>query len=275
MPTSTPKSPQERRRKALKSDRFGWVLTISVLFHLVIVLGVSFVLPSQATSQEFTPPLKIILVAAQSELTDKDTKVLAQVDSQGEEDASLPPLLPAATQQGSASRNPQEERLLLEQQAEALYNPDQPNQSEMVSEPGQNREQLTESINLAFLNAQAKPREKFVSANARASEIAPYLENWRLLVERVGNLNYPDAAKRQQIEGELVMDVTVRSDGSVDQVSILRSSGHKILDDGAERIVHIAAPFEPFNEAMKRNYDTLHIIRTWKFSQNTVKDITR
>ncbi|MGB5707691.1 MAG: energy transducer TonB, partial [Arenicellales bacterium] len=214
-------------------------------------------------------------VATQTELSDKDTKVLAQVNSQGAEDVTLPPLLPVTTQQGSPSSDPQEERLLLEQQAEALYNPDQPNQPEMVSEPGQNRDQLTESINLAFLNAQAKPREKFVSANARASEIAPYLENWRLLVERVGNLNYPDAAKRQQIEGELVMDVTVRSDGSVDQVSILRSSGHKILDDGAERIVHIAAPFEPFNEAMKRNYDTLHIIRTWKFSQNTITDVTR
>ncbi|MGI9319235.1 MAG: energy transducer TonB [bacterium] len=259
----------------MKSDRFGWVLTASILFHLVIVLGVSFVLPSQATNQDFSPPLKITLVATQSEQPDKETNVLAQADSKGEEDASLIPLLPSPSNSGSASEPSPEERLLMEQQAEALYNPNNPAETESNSEPDQSREQLTKSIDLAYLNAQAKPREKFVSANTRASEIAPYLENWRLLVERVGNLNYPDAAKRQQIEGELVMDVTVRSDGSVSSVSILRSSGHKILDDGAERIVHIAAPFDPFNEAMKREYDTLHIIRTWKFSQNTVTDITR
>lgn len=259
----------------MKSDRFGWVLTISVIFHLVIVLGVSFVLPSQATNQDFSPPLKITLVASQSEQPDKEVNVLAQADSRGEEDASLLPLIPNTSQQGSASESMPEEEVLMEQQADALYNPNNPTEPQIKTEPGQTRDQLTRSIDLAFLNSQAKPREKFVSANTRASEIAPYLENWRLLVERVGNLNYPDAAKQQQIEGELVMDVTVRSDGSVSSVSILQSSGHKVLDDGAERIVHIAAPFDPFSEAMKREYDTLHIIRTWKFSQNKIRDITR
>ena len=266
---------RKRRKKVVKSDRFGWVLTVSIVFHLVIVLGVSFVLPSQATNQDFAPPLKITLVASQSEQPDKDVNVLAQADSKGEEEASLLPVIPSNSQQGATAEIPAKETMLLEQQAEALFNPDQPKEPETKTELGQDRDQLAETINLAYLNAQAKPRERFVSANTRASEIAPYLENWRMLVERVGNLNYPDAAKRQQIEGELVMDVTVRADGTVSAVNILRSSGHKILDDGAERIVHIAAPFDPFTEAMKRDYDTLHIIRTWKFSQNKVRDITR
>jgi protein TonB len=271
----SPENYPKRRRKAVKSDRFGWVLTISIIFHLVIVLGVSFVLPSQATNQDFAPPLKITLVATQSEQPDEEVKVLAQADSQGEEEASLLPLISNTSQQGSASESTPQEKVLMEQQAEALYNPNNPSEPQVKSEPGQTRDQLTRSIDLAFLNSQSKPRERFVSANTRASEIAPYLENWRLLVERVGNLNYPDAAKRQQIEGELVMDVTLRSDGSVSSVNILKSSGHKVLDDGAERIVHIAAPFDPFSEAMKREYDTLHIIRTWKFSQNKIRDITR
>ncbi|MEJ2177472.1 MAG: energy transducer TonB [Gammaproteobacteria bacterium] len=271
----SPENYPKRRRKVVKSDRFGWVLTISIIFHLVIVLGVSFVLPSQATNQDFAPPLKITLVATQSEQPDEEVKVLAQADSQGEEEASLLPLISNTSQQGSASESTPQEKVLMEQQAEALYNPNNPSEPQVKSEPGQTRDQLTRNIDLAFLNSQSKPRERFVSANTRASEIAPYLENWRLLVERVGNLNYPDAAKRQQIEGELVMDVTLRSDGSVSSVNILKSSGHKVLDDGAERIVHIAAPFDPFSEAMKREYDTLHIIRTWKFSQNKIRDITR
>ena len=96
-----------------------------------------------------------------------------------------------------------------------------------------------------------------------------------MVVERVGNLNYPDAARRQQLEGELVLDVAVRADGSVADVTVLRSSGHKMLDDGAVRIVRIAAPFEEIPESLRRDYDILHIIRTWRFSHNTLADVTR
>ncbi len=267
----TPKKPS--------SDRYGWVLTVSVVFHLIIILGISFVLPSQAKNQHLSPPLKITLVATGSEKLNSDAEVLAQTNSEGEDNPSALPLLPEpVTPRDSSDKADKRERLLLEEQARALYNPEQPYPD---SEPdsGQmpssaNRQQLTEGINLAYLNSQAKPRERFVGADARASEIAPYLENWRILVERVGNLNYPDAARQLEIEGDLVMDVTLRANGTVTGVTILRSSGHKILDDGAERIVLIAAPFTPFTEQMKRDYDTLHIIRTWRFNRNKIRDVT-
>jgi len=259
----------------MRRDRFGWVLTASVVFHLVIVLGVSFVLPSEAGSAKFSPPIKIILVDVATNEIDPDTGTLAQSNSTGEADQSALPVLPGGERSGSPAQAENQERMLLEEQADARFNPEQFTEPEPDGAQGTNREQLTESINLAFLNSQAKPRERFVSADARASEIAPYLENWRLLVERVGNINYPDAAKAMEIEGELVMDVTIRSDGSVADVRILRSSGEKVLDDGAERIVHIAAPYEPFTDTMRKEYDTLHIIRTWRFSQNTIRDVTR
>ncbi len=255
-------------------DRFRWVFILSVVAHLVIVLGVSFVLPSQADSRSIAPPLRITLVTEQSDSPPELANSLAQFDSTGEEEDSGAPLLPTSggqPQQKQAER----ERKLVAEQANAIFNPDQPEEKTDPTLQNLNRDSLRAAIDIAYLNAQAKPRERFVSANARASEIAPYLENWRLLVERVGNLNYPDAAKRAKIEGNLVMDVTVNSDGSVVGIKILRSSGHKILDDGAERIVHIAAPFNPFSEEMKRDYDTLHIIRTWQFSQNTIRDVTR
>ncbi len=273
MPRDSPK----RAKKRLDRDRFGWVLTVSIIFHLVIVLGMSFVLPSQARNRNISPPLKITLVATQSESPNDDAETLAQHNSEGETDPSILPVLVESTPAEAASEEAEKrERLLLEEQARALYNPEK-----LGSEDKQNavsdetRQQLTDSINLAFLNSQAKPRERFVSADAKSSEIAPYLENWRLLVERVGNLNYPDAAKQLEIEGDLVMDVTIHSDGSVAGVTILRSSGHKVLDDGAERILQIAAPFATFSEEMKREFDTLHIIRTWRFSQNKVKDVTQ
>jgi len=262
------------RINSTDGDRFRWVFVLSVVAHLIVVLGISFVLPSQAETSSIAPPLKITLVTEQSLQKLENVENLAQFDSVGEENDAGAPLLPTS---GSPPKQTQaeRERKLVEEQANATFNTDQPvNQAQPVS-PIVSREELRNSIDIAYLNAQAKPREKFVSANARASEVAPYLENWRLLVERVGNLNYPDAAKRDEIEGDLVMDVTVNADGSVAAVKILRSSGNKVLDDGAERIVHLAAPFDSFSEEMKKEYDTLHIIRTWQFSQNTIRDVSR
>ena len=245
----------------------------SVVVHLFVVLGVSFVLPSQARNRQISPPLKITIVATPTERAAAEARLLAQLNSLGEDEASelsLASVVSAGRSGNAAAQD--KERMLVEEQSKARFNPETPEVADNGNN-GQTREQLTESINIAFLNAQAKPRELYVSANARASEVAPYLENWRILIERVGNLNYPDAAKQLALEGDLVMDVTVNSEGQVLNVDILRSSGHKILDDGAERIVHIAAPFDRFSPEMMRDYDILHVIRTWKFSQNKVSGV--
>ncbi len=247
-----------------------------MLAHVVVVFGISFVMPSQAGNRDFSPPMKIMLVSTPSEQAPDEANALAQSDSVGEADAEEPPLLAMSTRAASAGAQRERERLLMEEQANAWLNP-APEESATPGEavPLENRETLVEQIDVAFLNARAQPRERYVHSSTRASELAPYLESWRLQTERVGNLNYPDAARRDRIEGELVLDVAVRADGSVEGVDILRSSGHKVLDDGAERIVTIAAPFEPFSEEMRRDYDILHIIRTWRFSRNTVTDVTR
>jgi protein TonB len=132
------------------------------------------------------------------------------------------------------------------------------------------RQQLADSINLAYLNAQSRPREAYATANSRQSKYAAYIEKWRLLVERVGNLNYPEAAKQQRLEGSLVLDVSINADGQIGRVRILKTSDIKILDDAAERIVHIAAPFDRFPESFSSEIDTLHIVRTWEFGQDKV-----
>jgi len=120
------------------------------------------------------------------------------------------------------------------------------------------------------MNAQSKPREKYVSTRSRESKYAAYIEKWRILVERVGNLNYPEAAKQQQLKGSLVLDVAINAQGNIETVSVLQSSGIKILDDAAERIVHIAAPFDRFPDEIRAEIDTLHIVRTWEFEHNKV-----
>ncbi|MEX2479880.1 MAG: TonB family protein [Gammaproteobacteria bacterium] len=136
---------------------------------------------------------------------------------------------------------------------------------------------LTRSFALASLNAELqqrldsrakRPRRKYISASTREFRYAAYMEAWRAKVERVGNLNYPDEARRRELSGSLLLDVALLPDGSVAEITVRRSSGHKLLDDAAVRIVELAAPFAPFPPDIQAEVDVLHVTRTWNFLNN-------
>jgi periplasmic protein TonB len=110
-----------------------------------------------------------------------------------------------------------------------------------------------------------RPRMKFVSATTQEYKYAAYMEAWRVKVERIGNLNYPDEARRRKLAGALLLDVSLKPDGSVLEIIVRRSSGHRVLDDAAVRIVELAGPFAPFPQDIRREVDILHVTRTWKF----------
>ncbi len=110
-----------------------------------------------------------------------------------------------------------------------------------------------------------RPRRKAINASTKEYKYATYLDAWRRKVERVGNLNYPDEARRKKLYGNLVLHVAVRADGSIDNIRILHSSGHKLLDDAAVRIVKLTAPFAPFPPDILKETDILDITRTWRF----------
>ncbi|MGK0500655.1 MAG: protein TonB [Oceanicoccus sp.] len=101
-----------------------------------------------------------------------------------------------------------------------------------------------------------------------------YLHNWRSKVEAIGNQHYPSQAKLQQLFGDLRMVVSLLPNGDVYQVKILESSGHKVLDQAALRIVHLAAPYAPFPPQMRRDVDVLEIIRTWRFHKDKLSSST-
>jgi len=116
------------------------------------------------------------------------------------------------------------------------------------------------------LNAYAKrPRQKWITARTRAYKYAAYMEAWRAKVERVGNLNYPDEARRRKLSGNLLLDVALKPDGSIHDIELRRSSGKRVLDDAAIRIVKLSAPFARFPKSIAREVDILHIQRTWRF----------
>lgn len=121
----------------------------------------------------------------------------------------------------------------------------------------------------SFETYQKPLKRKFIGGRTRDYRFARYAEDWRLKVERIGNLNYPEAAKRDQLYGSLQLTVGIRSDGSLESVEINRPSGKKTLDQAAVRIVKLAGQngFAPFPPELSRDTDVLHITRTWAFTR--------
>ena len=110
-----------------------------------------------------------------------------------------------------------------------------------------------------------RTRRKFVGARTREYRFAQYVEDWRQKIQRVGTLNYPEAA-RGKVYGSLLLSVILRADGSVVKIDVVRSSGHEILDQAARRIVQLGAPYAEFPPDIRRDTDQLEIVRTWNFT---------
>ncbi|MFR0309106.1 energy transducer TonB, partial [Escherichia coli] len=165
------------------------------------------------------------------------------------------------------TRSPQQQKAEVKQQTQP--------QPEPQSAPAFDSSQL--SAEIASLEAElAKDVERYAkrprvsrqnSAATMRDISAWYRDEWRKKVERIGNLNYPDEARRQQIYGSLRMLVTINRDGTVQELRVIESSGQPVLDDAALRIVRLAAPFAPFTGELAQKYDQVEIIRTWRFER--------
>lgn len=114
------------------------------------------------------------------------------------------------------------------------------------------------------------PKKRRISAATKEYSAAAYMRAWEMKVERIGNMNYPQEAKDKGINGSLMLSVDINPDGSVppDGIVVSRSSGHKVLDDAAVRIVRLGAPYAAIPEDVLQGSDMLTIIRTWKFESS-------
>jgi protein TonB len=266
---------------------------------MVIILGVSFMAPK--ISLRGADTLEITLVQTRSEKTPAHAQFLAQVNQDGggdthtrqtarsplpalemsEKSAFLPIAQPAPQVQIQSLK--QLVALLADEEArrrKIQTSPPTPQQRDALTEPEtqglveqaqqQERARLTAEIDRNWQELQNAPRTKYLTARTQEYKYAAYMDAWRTKVERVGNLNYPEQAKRQNIGGSLVLDVALKPDGSIENISVIRPSQHKILDEAAIRIVRLAAPYAPFPSDLRADYDLVHITRTWKFHDATV-----
>ncbi len=265
-------------------------LTASILIH-AIVLSIHFKLPERLLQKARDTQLEVILVNSKRAAKPVDPQALAQANLDGggntdENRRAKTPLPPNRTAiEGSdlieAQRRVQEleqrqQQLLTRMKSEAAVQAD-PKLTEQQPElpaPITGADLAHNALAMARLEAQIarqvdeynkRPRKKFVGTRTTEAAEAQYVEDWRQKVERVGNLNYP-AAARGKIYGSLVLSVSIRADGEVDSIDIHRSSGHRVLDDAARRIVEMAGPFGAFPDNLRRSVDILVISRTWTFT---------
>ncbi len=278
-------------------DRFGVTMFGSFLVHMVIILGVTFSLP-KLRDLPGLPSLEITLVQTASDKRTLDPEFLAQANQEGGGDSDAAEIaknpLPVReispvnrdfpTFQSTPQKQIKSEReviTLLSQDSPGKIKEQEsrPEKKELQLQPPslglmaraeilEERARLNAEISRTWQEFQKRPRHKFLNARTQEYKYAAYMDAWRAKVERIGNLNYPDAAKRRHLTGNLLLDVALNADGSINQISVRRSSGQKILDDAAIRIVEMSAPFAPFPPEIREDLDVLHITRTWKFNES-------
>ena len=144
-------------------------------------------------------------------------------------------------------------------------------ESDTPESPWQNLDYAATVRQIANLDAQTpgghRRVRRIVEDRAETPEDHWYLESWRRKVERIGKLNYPERARARKLYGSLRLLVAIEPDGTLRDARVIDSSGHKVLDEAAMRIVRLAAPYAPFPPGMRKHTDVLEIVRTWRFKK--------
>jgi protein TonB len=270
-----------------ENRRISATMVLSVLVHAMLLLGVGWAVESAAP---IMPTLDVILTETTSPLTKKQADFLAQATNQGggEHDKTT---RPRETQSGPApqpepgiaprtlraqSPAPQpapQDRVVSTLQSETQVARAQatPPPDEQVLPRG--REKIARDMAMARLAAEIhlrseryakRPKRKFVSASTTEYAWAGYLAEWVKRVERVGNLNYPDEARRRHLAGRVVITIAIRRNGTVERAQIVQSSGIALLDSSALRIAKLAEPYAALPKT-EEDPDILHVTRTWLF----------
>ncbi|HSS69506.1 MAG TPA: TonB family protein [Casimicrobiaceae bacterium] len=272
---------------------FAGAILGSILLHL-FVFAIKFSPFDLTMLDRNGPPLEVALVNAKSTTKPTKAEILAQahLDGGGNTDANRRaktplPVLPhdnATTDLAVATQKVQElekqaKEMVTQLRARASVAPAvaKPTDAKEMPELPSATEVMQRTLEAVRLEAQIakemeayekRPKRHFVGTRAEEYRFARYVEDWRLKVERIGNLNYPEAARAKKLYGSLLVTVGIRADGTLESVALDRSSGQKVLDIAAAKIVEMAAPYAPFPPDIRRDTDILYITRTWTFTKS-------
>ncbi len=262
-------------------------MLFSIAVHGYALFGVSLILPTHGSAEKMQP-MHVVLVNSKSKSRPVTADALAQANLDGggntEEDRQAKTMLPNVGDDTQITPEQAARQVAhLEEESRRMQTALKNNYSIPVAQAKkqQNTDTVSgddlvqKSLEIARLEAQISknneyyqkmPRRKFIGARTQEYRFAQYIEDWRVKVERIGNLNYPEQARRDQIYGKLQLSVSIKADGSVENVEVSRSSGHRLLDAAAVRIVKLAGPYSPLPPDITKDIDILTITRTWSFT---------
>ncbi|MDZ7686699.1 MAG: energy transducer TonB [Gammaproteobacteria bacterium] len=278
------------------SDRLTFTVFLALAIHAALILGITFTFKERAPA---THTMEVTLAQSRSDNEPDRANFLAQFNQVGSgtldekklttttteaefEDTKIRETTPQQ-QVASAPKQEKQEKTVVTTEAESRHavaeETEIPDPKPAESDSPVEKTLLQRSLEIASLQARLaeqrqiyakRPRIKRLTSLSTASSVdAFYLNSWRRKVEKVGNLNYPSEARREQIYGSLRLLVSIYPDGSLKEIEVLESSGHRILDDAAIDIVQLAAPLAPFPDNLRKMTDVLEIIRTWQFRKNS------
>jgi len=284
--------PELSRAGVRPADRLGFTLFLAALIHLALLLGVGF---SIVEPKQISRTLEITLSTFKSPKPPEKADFLAQDNQQGSgtlDKKAIPKTTEVAPFQDNTIKQvtpPPPARQEVQEAApkavvttvapkpkKAVIKHEQVKTEATPQEPAPTFDSSQLSSDIASLEAELAKEQQLYAKRPRIHRLnaastmhdkgAWYKDEWRKKVERIGNLNYPEEARRQQIYGSLRLMVSINSDGSLYEVLVLESSGQPLLDQAAQRIVRLAAPFAPFTGDLS-DVDRLEIIRTWRFAR--------
>lgn len=271
------------------NDSLLIAIFVAIIVHIVLVLGMNFTTPHP---EKINKSINITLVNTPVKKAPEKANFLAQENQIGTGEKAKKPEPPAQKlpSQGNSqvreikkstskeSKPKTAQKIMTQQTAEKkVVTASKPNE---LNQPEQHPQLTAESLQqqIAQLGTEIRQSQpsseqtkiKFIdSVSAHKYVAAQYMKDWESKVERTGNLNYPEAAAKQNFSGTLTMDVGINVDGSIYSIRISRSSGNPALDEAAKQIVRISAPFAPLPLELRKELDVLIITRVWKFSDES------
>jgi periplasmic protein TonB len=280
------------------SQRFTPLLRVTVAVSLAFhaaVLAVHFELPKLFKAPFSAPPLEVALVNARTTTKPSKADFLAQanLDGGGNTDAKRQASTPlpraaidAQQTQLSLAREQVETlekqtRELMQQlksqtktasqrEADETTKADVASTYKQLSDKALELQRLEAKIARDLETYQQRPKRKFIGARAVEYRFARYADDYRQKIERIGNENYPSAARERKINGSLMLTVGIKSDGSIESIVVDRPSGKKLLDAAAIKIVEMSAPYPPFPPDVRRDAEILHFTHTWSFTREGI-----
>jgi len=283
--------------EAASRNRLTSTLFLAGLLHGIILLGVTFTGEDAPAGPTVTSFDVVLVTNTQPDRLDKsDAELLAQQNMLGAGNTDLPLQLQTAMNQVQPAdtlgpeqtgqehlRQPdpsatRDRPTIVARSLSARLAIPQRHDDREYNEQQQARSFIGEANAIEIINkpepetliSDSQPRELIISANTREARIAAYLSRWKNRIERVGTLNFPHVAGSAGLTRFPTLEVAIDSDGNLNEVIVRNSSGIRALDQDAMNIVKISAPFDPFPEFLRAEYDVLRFAYEWRFTDGLV-----